>query len=1113
MNKFKNKLKLYSPLFGIVIILSVWVQIDPIFKFQKIESKYDQSKAVALSSLMPNRGPAGINGTRGLDVVIPQGQVAYLDEDANVGNLIINGELHCDEANAPNVVELRAKSIYVNGVFQCGTTTNPYNKKLIISLKESSIDPKTDTSFRGLNVMAGGRLVLNGDMRRAGWVKLAQTAMPGDNYIIVQGSRIAHEPTPVKINQPNRIKRRIKKIAKRFKRKKSGRSRRTRRRRKSRSPQSVSRAKRYSPPQKFFVGDKIAIGPTGFDYAEAESFTITSIDPKNPDKLYINGTIKHMHWGEKKVYQSQSMGRVTLDERAEVANLTRNIVIRADEQGREIGEGTGQYDQIGGHVIVFSQGKAFINSVEFYKMGQAGIMGRYPFHWHLVGDAPGQYIKNSSIHHSFQRCITIHRTHKTLVQNNVCYDFKGHGYFLEDGNEIENRLIKNLAMYARGPSQNKLLLASDNVQQSEGQGRFPSVSGMWISNPNNYVTHNVVSGSVGSGIWMSFENEVKDYQGNVVARPINTDTDTFNYNHAHSCKVGITWDGAPGWQSANNPNNPNDKKLVSAHYRPNAVPEFKGLRAWKNYLSGIYFRGDSAVYKNVVVADNGWSFWVAYNQIVHDSVFIGRTQNTSQKMENFYFNRTRYGRYRRTGMVLYDGPFEIHNSDFLDFDTQKQSHDVNPWTTVDSTAVPFTSTGGSNKFTNLVSGLSFDPEPIHRIHMEDTNVHPQGRSMLGNAVIRDKDGSLSGTGVESVVTAYRSLGVLPSSNCSDGGESLHNFLVCPADYTEGSQTFMRWGSPMASPWATAFVVKRADGSLNYPFNEWNQAKYIANNLFATANSKSQIYELMPRFQYEKDRSIGAVARMDANTEVLNPVQPVIKVVAYGNNCKLNDGAHEVNSIQDLFQANETSYYTDGEDFYVRIIPVERWKMIVDDPIVQATSLATNKRYGIECDPGYLPKRVIGKITNVNYGATTTTVQGWACNYTHASSIKVELSAFGPATAKPGEFEERSAHTSHIYNTHTFISDTWSSQPSGANEAFACGYMGQNGRRFTFSIPNTELSQFTNHKFYVKGISNSSGGADMFIQRSGLYSVTPKRIEPVRGLPFRHVDNLRYDDRR
>lgn len=1099
MSKLLSKLKLYSPLMGIVVILGVWVKIDPIFQWSPIEIKYDAQKAVALSSLMPNRGPAGINGVRGLDVVIPAGHVAYLDEDANVGNLIINGELHCDEANAPSVLNLRAKSIYVNGVFQCGTSSNPYNKKLIISLKESNFDPRQDPGFRGLSVMAGGKVVFNGDTRKAGWVKLNQTAQAGDNFIIVssnglQPAKHTQTATRIKTTSINKIKPKRKRVSR------ASRVRRVRSRR-GRRPQSVRRAAPYIPRQKFYVGDKIAIGPTGFDYAEAESFTITSIDPENPNKLYLDGTIQHMHWGERKTYQSQSMGNITLDERAEVANLTRNIVIQADEEDGAISEGSGTNDQIGGHVIVFAQGQAFINGVEFYKMGQAGIMARYPFHWHVVGDAPGQYIKNSSIHHSFQRCITVHRTNKTLVQNNVCYDFKGHGYFLEDGNEIENRIIKNLAIMAKAPSSNKLLLASDDINNSEGQGRFPSVSGMWISNPDNYVVHNVVSGSIGSGIWMSFEKEVKDFQGNVVAQPLYTDTDVFNYNSAHSCKVGITWDGAPGWQSANNPNNPNDKKLTSAHYRPNNIPVFKGLRAWKNYLSGVYFRGDTAIYENAVVAENGWSFWVAYNQIVKDSVFIGRTPNTSNEMEDFYYDKTRTDRHRRTGMVLYDGPFEIHNSDFLDFDTEEKTYQITPYSTVNSTAIPFTSTGGSNKFTNLVSGLHFSPEPIFRAHMQDVDEYSLAKSILGNAIIRDQDGSLSGTGVESVLVGYRSTAIMPNSNCVSGEPSLHSFKVCPGNYTEGSFAFMRWG---ANAWSTPYVVRRSDGVTNYPFNEWNSVGH-GNNLFATANSMNYMYELLPKYQYETDRLYaGGNTKVDSNTESENPIIPIVKIVAYGNNCRLEDGAIEVNSIQDLFQQTETSYFTDGEDFYVRVIPVERWKMIVDDPRVQATALATNKRYNITCDEGFLPKRIVGKITNVDYGATETTISGWACNYTHSSAIRVKVYAYGPAIAQREEIT-RGYHTRGVtrpVHSFTLLDEAWSNQASDPKTAINCGYMSKNGRKFSISIPNEDLASYTNHKFYVKGISNS-GDQDMFIQRSGVYRVQGGTIGPIGDIPVLH----------
>ena len=70
--------------------------------------------------------------------------------------------------------------------------------------------------------------------------------------------------------------------------------------------------------------------------------------------------------------------------------------------------------------------------------------------------------------------------------------------------------------------------------------------------------------------------------------------------------------------------------MTSAHYNPPIVPVFVGNRAWKNYLTGIYLRGNTAVYKNTVVADNGRSFWLAYNQIMKKTVFIGKTDNHSQ---------------------------------------------------------------------------------------------------------------------------------------------------------------------------------------------------------------------------------------------------------------------------------------------------------------------------------------------------------------------------------------------------------------------------------------------------------------------------------------------------
>ena len=73
-------------------------------------------------------------------------------------------------------------------------------------------------------------------------------------------------------------------------------------------------------------------------------------------------------------------------------------------------------------------------------------LARYPIHWHLVGDAKGQYIKNASIHDTYSRCVTVHGTNFLRVENNVTYNIVGHCFFLEDGIEHGNEFVRNLAI-------------------------------------------------------------------------------------------------------------------------------------------------------------------------------------------------------------------------------------------------------------------------------------------------------------------------------------------------------------------------------------------------------------------------------------------------------------------------------------------------------------------------------------------------------------------------------------------------------------------------------------------------------------------------------------------
>ena len=64
--------------------------------------------------------------------------------------------------------------------------------------------------------------------------------------------------------------------------------------------------------------------------------------------------------------------------------------------------------------------RMYVEGVELQRMGQHMTLARYPIHWHLVGEAgDGQYVKNAAIHDTFNRCVTVHGTHKLRVENNV----------------------------------------------------------------------------------------------------------------------------------------------------------------------------------------------------------------------------------------------------------------------------------------------------------------------------------------------------------------------------------------------------------------------------------------------------------------------------------------------------------------------------------------------------------------------------------------------------------------------------------------------------------------------------------------------------------------------
>src|SRR5690348_6242703 len=177
------------------------------------------------------------------------------------------------------------------------------------------------------------------------------------------------------------------------------------------------------------AGDEIVLASTDYDPRQAERRTIAAI---KGNTITLDKKLDYMHFG-----------KITfdVDERGEVGLLTRNIKLQASEDAAQ--------SYFGGHIMAMAPSKMYVSGVELNRMGQHMTLARYPIHWHLVGDAKGQYIENAAIHDTFNRCVTIHGTNNLRIENNVTYNTVGHCFFLEDGIETGNEFVKNLAMQTK----------------------------------------------------------------------------------------------------------------------------------------------------------------------------------------------------------------------------------------------------------------------------------------------------------------------------------------------------------------------------------------------------------------------------------------------------------------------------------------------------------------------------------------------------------------------------------------------------------------------------------------------------------------------------------------
>jgi hypothetical protein len=160
--------------------------------------------------------------------------------------------------------------------------------------------------------------------------------------------------------------------------------------------------------------------------------------------------------------------------RGEVANLSRNVVVESiDPQG------------VRGHTMYHRGSAGSISYSEFRHLGKKGVLGRYPIHFHLVGDTMrGSSVLGASVWDSHNHWLTVHGTDYLVVRDCVGYKSVGHGFYLEDGTETYTVFDRNLAVRAASgrPLPNQAL----PFDRNEG-------AGFWWASCRNVFTRNIAS--------------------------------------------------------------------------------------------------------------------------------------------------------------------------------------------------------------------------------------------------------------------------------------------------------------------------------------------------------------------------------------------------------------------------------------------------------------------------------------------------------------------------------------------------------------------------------------------------------------------------------------------
>ena len=635
------------------------------------------------------------NGTS--PVIIPQGVAVALDGDCRSRTVDVHGELLTSNVDA----SLEARYVLVSGVdakFEVGAEGAPFLQDFTLRLKGKNPDamdlPGMTANTKALMAMDGGQVDMHGEPKTS-WTRLNATALAGSTSIEVELDAAAN----------------------------------------------------------WKVGDQVVISGTThqkpnddyIDYAE-----VATIGSVNGTTIGLQAPLVHDHNG---VNTSLNLTHAALgtqwapEQRAEVGMLTHNVKVE--------GVMDSTHPTFGGHIMMMRDpsspasigGRGRFSGVELYHMGKMGKLGRYPMHWHLLADqGAGQYFRDSSVHESFNRAITIHGTESAEVVNNVAYRHIGHGIFLEDGAERFNKINYNLALSTLRPDPRMEylpgvyyipLLESDHIFSSGPgiQNRSPST--YWITNPNNEFRGNVAAGTEGTGYWFALPETVLSPSGdmqyfqNANISPTTEVLGVFEGNSCHSSYTGMDLNDALDSVSG--------EIISNRDWLPTVPATIQDFTAWA--CGGGIYTGEGhgeITFDGAMLLDNTSALDFAGYHLVTNSAIVGDSglgSFTPISGERF-------------ALRLYHN-FKLTDSLVTGFNAAQSSLLIN--------------NGGAQKHLNTnFSGVQFDPLSMVKTPWVPNFTDPEYvgvDSRKWGLSIRDLDGSLTGTPGYSIIGSHEMMHV------------------------------------------------------------------------------------------------------------------------------------------------------------------------------------------------------------------------------------------------------------------------------------------------------------------------------------------------------------------